>query len=492
MAAVTLTGSGAVSSAGRGFLSSVFFSGRGGTASGGRAFLRLTQPLSGRGGIASGGRLNTGLVSQLTAKAISITDRLASGTPTVLTNSIMREWREELSEAGFGSFVLMHDNALTGSVDWLPNQLVDFYIGSTLAYTILVEQYESVDIDERAEEREQKTQYKGRGHVAVTDRIATYPALGVGHRPIEEDRAFNYTNPAYDDTAWIPATHVATVGEGKTIWVSGLPFALWDEDFPDDTASILWASDGTTTNAGTGDCYFRHQITVPNTGPMKLFAGVDNRGEVFFDGASVMTPGYGNSFKNVEFGFTVISAAFFESVTAGTHYIAATGTNQSSAGNPAGVAWALYETDENGVLGTLIAHSNPVEVVMVEYASEPPGMTPGEAIILCLDEALERQADPLWQEIRDNLTFTDREDSSGNSWPIYADMGTKIGTSLFVLLRELAATYIDFSMTPGSFILNAWIKGGRSTGRNTLYFSPTNPANQATGNLLRLRRSGEA
>src|SRR6185369_1368470 len=118
-----------------------------------------------------------------------------------------------------------------------------------------------------------------------------------------------------------------------------------------------------------------------------------------------------------------------------------------------------YESDALGAIGSLVAHSSAASTVMVEYATEPPGMTPGQAIILCLDEALARESDPLWQEIRDNLNFDEARDSNGDYWPVFADMATKIGTGVYTFLRELAGTYIDFSMSPGGFILNAWTIG---------------------------------
>lgn len=482
MATVTLTGHGDISTAGRGSLGRAL-TGSSRISVGGNAALKLSQVLAGAGAVATGGRINTGLVSALTAKAISISDRLANVSSTVLTDSLNRQWREELSESGSFQFDLMNDNTLTTSITWLPNELVDFYIGSSLAWTGLVESYEAVDIDESNEERAQLTTYRGRGHVALLDRIVIYPALGPYMKPIEEDRPFNWSSPAYDDTSWGTATVLGLVLDALTD-AAGEGFAGIDTGLPDDYVRLLGPAGGTFDFAPIGDCYFREEFTIATSGTYLLYFYCDDEGEFYLDGQLIST------ITGINWlGVTSNTV----DITAGTHLAAAHVANLDPgfADNPLKYGWSLWSINSQGRAGSLV-WSAAEYTKSNEYPASPPGMTPGQAIIVCLDEALARDADPLYQAIRDNLSFDEARDSNGTYWPTFADMATKVGTSLFAFLRELAGTYIDFSMTPGTFELNAYVIGGRSTGRTASFYAPTSTTDPATGNLLRLKRTGES
>lgn len=416
----------------------------------------------------------------ITATLVELSDLV---TPIeTLSLSRARSWRDELNEAGSGELTLQNDDPALPSFA-LPNSLVNFYLAGVLSFTLLLESFFATDIDQ-LEEAAETTVFKGRGHLALLDRILVYPGLGVGKKPIEEDRAFNWTARAYDDSTWVPATLVTTVGDAKTNWDGGDPDVQWDPDFPDDTAEILWASDGTVSAAGVGDCYFRQFVTIPYDGTYALIAAMDNYGEVYPDGVLVVTPGQSES---LEVGFKSRSQVTLE-FTAGSHLIACKCTNAIGvASNPAGQAWAIYEIDALGKLGSLIAHSEAASTVMVEYASEPPGMSPGQAIILAVAEGQARGCLP-------DLAYSFDEvlDTNGDPWPIVADIATKVGTTLLQFLRELSGTYIDFAMAPGTLTLDAYIRGGLGGTPGVNYHSPTDPNDPATGSLLQLTRTGEA
>jgi hypothetical protein len=112
------------------------------------------------------------------------------------------------------------------------------------------------------------------------------------------------------------------------------------------------------------------------------------------------------------------------------------------------------------------------------YPPTPPGMTPGEVIRHAVSEAQARGA---IGEVR--LGFDDRYDSGGNPWPVEGNIATKVGTNLWVFIgEEMAATYVDVSMAPGDFTLQAWGKGKRGRNRGPV-LAAAPPTNPDAGNL---------
>lgn len=411
----------------------------------------------------------------------------------MLDNTRNRGFQENLSEPGSASITFQNDDPDLASMV-PPNTLINFYADGVLAFTMLAETFDAILLDQ-GEEANEATVWAGRGHLALFERALVYPSIGVGRRPIEADRAFNWTAIAYDDSAWIAATSICTVFHAKFnppgdgAWDGGVPEVQWDPTFPDNTALIIWASDGTVSGAGLGDCYFRQTITIPADGNYTLFALIDNYGEVYVDGQLVMSPGQSQA---LEVGFKTTSKITLE-FSAGSHLIAVKGTNAVGTGsNPAGIAWAIFPSDALGNIGSVLDHSSTSSKI-VEYATQPPGMTPGKALLLAIIEAQTRAAGDALAFINLlTVSFDAVHDSAGNPWPVVADIATKVGTTLLQFLRELSGTYIDFYMAPGTLTLDCWMLGGRGTTPGVDYHSPTNPNDANTGNLLHHGEKGEA
>jgi hypothetical protein len=151
--------------------------------------------------------------------------------------------------------------------------------------------------------------------------------------------------------------------------------------------------------------------------------------------------------------------------------------------NPGLTGWSLFRSDNVTVDG-FIAHSDGTAKVAA-YPSQIPGMTPGRVVRLLKEEAQARGV------LMPELGFTDTTDSAGQPWP-YPSISTRVGTDYFTVLREMAATYIDFTMRVGSFTLDMWNLGGQGTTRTVALHPPTSPSDPATSTLHRLERKGES
>lgn len=158
------------------------------------------------------------------------------------------------------------------------------------------------------------------------------------------------------------------------------------------------------------------------------------------------------------------------------------GINQAPGGrpNPGGLIIAIYEQDDEPT--GFITHTNHVWKVAA-YPAEPPGMTVGEVIRRVKAEASRRGND-----LADLLTlkFTDTVDSAGKTWPVVADIASKVGTDYLTFLLELTTKYADLWMAPGTLDLYAWAKGTRSKVRDVTLHAPTDGDDAETGNMYEL------
>lgn len=372
-----------------------------------------------------------------------------------LTGALKPSFEAMLSESGAGSFDLKNDDAAWESFARDGTDVVAVDVLGARRFALLVEQLARKTVDQN-EEVGQVTSFSGRGHLACLSRALVYPALGVDRHPVEEDRQFNWTSPVYDDSGWDASVLIDDVGGAKSDWP--IP---WAEDFPDDTAEILWAPYFLPDFAATGEVYFHQRFTATQAGRHIIFATADNYAEVYIDGALVITVSGNNGF-----GFTHAQQIDVD-LDVGEHLVAIVGTNLPLGGggvNPAGIAWAIYVP---GYPPDLVAHSDASECTIVGYPSEPPGMTPGEVMRLAVEEAQARG------EISYvTLGFDDTNDSNGNPWPVVADIATKVGTDLLTFFREIAGTYVDLYMPPDGYELRAYNIDERGTSSGVEFAAP--------------------
>lgn len=396
-------------------------------------------------------------------------------------------WRSEINEAGTGSITFQNDDPALALVT-LPTSVVLFYVDGVFAFALRLASYDALDFDDREEAAEQTT-FTGPGLGGLADFIEIFPTGGVGHWPIQEDVKFDWTHPAYDDSdpGWVAATAVATVESAQTDWPNGGVAGFeWDAEFPDPaTVDILWSDDGDDSNAPPGDRYIRQPYTLGTGGKHQVLATADNLGEFNNDGQLILTPGQE---VNTNLSGWTKAATYVLDLGVGSHLMAVKVTNLEGASlNPAGQAWALYPQDSNGQLGTRAAASSAA-TALVWSGGEPPGVTPGWAIGLVCDEYEARAGMSLFDR-----SFDDVNDSNGNPWSLAVDISTKVFTKLGMFLRELSATYIDWSITldvdTGRPVLNCWRIGESGVTPGVTYQRATD--DETTGNLNFRKRSGE-
>lgn len=357
-----------------------------------------------------------------------------------LASAKTRHFEDALNDPGAGSIVFQNDDADLALVTF--QSFVSFTLYGVLAFTMVCEGYDR-PVLAPGEEAEQVTTWSGRGHLAILERALVYPAFGPNAFPIQDTREFGWISDFYDDTGWVTPTEVTTVATAKTSWP--LP---WDNAFPDDGAKVLWASDGTLTSATAGHCWFRGIFEVtPSNIFATVFLAADNGAQLYIDGVQLIDTG-------TDVGKT-FSATLALSV--GFHIAAVHCVNLPGSGdNPAGFAFAVYETDASGNLLALVGDSNATLWKMVEYSDDPPPVTVGQVVNAMLDEAEARGFMALTR------TWADALDTAGVAWPVNASLVASVGADLLTVLREFSAQgHIDFSMTPGALELNLWLKGTR-------------------------------
>lgn len=394
-----------------------------------------------------------------------------------------QRWQETLSEPGSGSLVVANDDALLTTVRAAladAGCVVRCDLHGVAAFAWLVNEVNH-DAISPEEESGQVTSLTGPGTLAVLEEALVFPSRGPDTWPIEEDRLFSWPAVDYDDSWWITATELGTDvtgGDPDYDWVLAA-------DWPDTSSRWLWARRALDNydQPGSGYCYFRQTFTVPaDVRQVTVFLAADDIAVLYFDGVQTMETDYLGS------GPWGIKQANVD-VTPGTHVIAMEVRNGWGPGfveepgtyNPAGVLCSVHASNAQAGVdpSPLVVTDRTWKIV--EYPDRPPGMTPGEVIRHCVEEA---QARGVINDL--TLAFSDDVDSAGEPWPEYGDISTKVGTDLLTFVRELAATYVDVWMEPASLRLWAWKQGGRGFGAGATFAPPTDPASPASGNLTDL------
>lgn len=391
----------------------------------------------------------------LEAITATVYRRAAPNVPIrVLSDAHSRRWLDELNEPGSASVVLQNDDPDLSDIE--DDDLIRFELYGWSAFTMLARDFDRQSIAQN-EEVDETTTVSGPGHLAILEEAVVYPSRGCDVKPVEEDRLFNWAGVDYDDTDWDTASQIAAYGGGK-YWVDendalAIPsLDLW----PVASGAVWMWGEGNDEHAAEGTCYFRSEFVVTG-GHITIFLCADDRANLYFDGQLIMSTDNGNATP------ADVQTAAIE-CTPGTHLIAIEGTNAADdpeltpgTHNPAGVLCAVYPTDAVGNLSSvspLLVSSAAWKVS--SYPGYPPGMTPGEVLRICVEEAQARGG-----LVGVTYTFTDDVDSEGVPWPEVGDIATKVGTDYMTFFRELSATYIDLWMAPHALELHAWVMGGR-------------------------------
>ncbi len=363
-------------------------------------------------------------------------------------------WEEQLSAAGAGSVTIMNDLDQPEL-----GEIVVMTLEGIPVWSMICEDFDRVMVAPNEESREE-TVWSGRGIMAEWARALTYPVLGLGSKPKQRDRVFDWTDFYFDDFYWVGSVIVATVAEAAVSW----PGAVWADDqgnysLPNGDTIIAGAPGDTITTADLGDRFFRQFVDVPAADEFFLFWGGDDTFTLYIDGCLIVDVDTNQNFTNR-------NMTQIEELTPGTHLFAWKVSNLNRAdpaANPTGGAWELYIP---GYPLEYVASSRSSECVVLgptELAAtgdNPPGMTPGNAIRLWFEAAQARGCLPGW-----TLGFNDLLDTAGALWSVepppivFPRISTKVLTDGLTFLYEIAATYIDVRADPVQRVLYAWVKG---------------------------------
>lgn len=405
------------------------------------------------------------IVPPITARII---DRSTWATIVDLDQSWGRTWENVLNEPGGGELAVDNtdpDLSLLGDDD-----LILFELHGHADFVLM-----PGDIDRQTiapnEEVDQATTIAGPGHLAVLEEAVVYPSRGVGVRPVQTDRPFNWTSPEYDDSWWDTSTVVAT---GTTPWWYGV--GSWPGGLSGILGAWMWSTDGDSTYAPAGDVFFRRDFTVTTAGLYAFVFLADDRAHIYLDGQRIIeTRNWTNSDGD--------TASVDIELSAGVHTVAMWAQNNPGepGNNPAAVRGVVALRNLDGTLGTVVLGTDATWQC-IAYPIFLVGMTPGEVIRVCVEEAQARGA-----LAGLTLTFTDEVDSDGQPWPLWADVSTKVGTDYLTFFGELTNSYIDMWMSPSGFELWAWVKNTRGDAVDVTLAAPTDTSDPTSGLLLDLR-----
>lgn len=361
-----------------------------------------------------------------------------------LSGSFNRRIQLARNDVGSGSLDLLNDDPTLALVQ--DNDYVELSVNGTPVGGFIVKEIGAKLLDS-GEESDEVTTLAGPGQMLVLEWARTYPARGIGALPEANIRLFDWTAPEFViDANWDPATEVVTVLEAQG---GDWPTQPFGEGFPGDSgAYMIWDETGNTSGVGVdgGSCYARKEVTLTG-GRYGFFGLIDNQGQVYVDGQSIMEISYLD-------GYHKVTAAFVE-LSSGAHTIAIHGNNIDNE-NPAGIALAVYVVDANNTPTTLVAITDS-SWDLYGYAPSPPGMTVGEALHIWTDEAQDRGAITFLTP-----TFTTSDDSNSDAWPEVADLSTRTWGDGLTFLGELVNRYVDSRVTP-DFDWHVWAKGAGGT-----------------------------
>ena len=396
--------------------------------------------------------------------APSFTDLTVKVGTTELDESFSRSFRDELT--GPGSFRLSFANDDPDLPDF--DDVVRFNIAGVPRFAGVVEAKDVVTFDP-GENVAKVTQVSGRGSLALLDSGLVEPVRGLGATPVEITRTFSWPSLDFDGSAWPNSKRIRRT-DVRTLRT---PHRYSPEWWPDPTSWWVWAdrSDVSEMDAPIGTCLFRHEFTTAADYTVAIFVAQDNSGFVWLDGAKIVDP------ESDRASYTVGRRVEVD-ISTGDHVLAAQVYNTGRGG---GLNFTIWTVDEDGLLDTMIEHSD-YNVKCLGYPPTIPGFTAGRAIRIAVEEA---QARDELQGVA--LGFSDLVDSDGQAWDTTPEIIVEVGRSVMEMVKSLSDWLIDVQMAPGASVLRAWNWGTRGGTPGITIAATTNPT---TSEVLELSHSG--
>lgn len=381
-------------------------------------------------------------------------DGSVSATGTA-ASAIDPSYTEVLSEPGSGSVTFQNDDPLLAALAMDGRDLLQFRVDDVPVWVMWPDPAKIISIAQ-GEGAAEQTILSGPGHLALLDKMRVYPpgefTDDIGPLPFVRERFYNWTTFDFDESTWDDAKEILLVGYAKATWP--IP---WAEDFPDDNVLIIWADNplGNTSDylsADEGRCRFRYKFTPPEEGIYRALLTADNDAKLYIDSALVGETDTFTSTTQIDF-----------SLSADEHIIALDVHNGAWLpgldSGPGGVALKIYEVTLAGLVSVTYTFSG---YQVLAYQDDPPGVTPGYAYGLFLDEGQARGVLPLLDRDWDATL-----DSNGTPWDEVADVSTGVNTGGLDFLRQMCGTYFDARMDPdlsAGLVLHLYGEMGTSSG----------------------------
>jgi len=374
-----------------------------------------------------------------------------------------RTFFDHLSDTGAFKFKIGLEDPVLALIDY--DDKIILKLDGSVRFGGVVETLDENPVDQ-GEEAAEVSVVGGRGNALQLDWAKVYPEFGITRRTPDQ-RPFDWTASAFDDSAWAAAVSIQTGQSSDGPW-PGNP-----DGWPDAAARWLWsqAMDGSMA-APNGDAYFRRpfSLSAPEAGRFAIFITADDGYELWIDGARIsgeLTAFMFNSTRRVDVD-----------LDAGDHIMAIHGRNEF--GGAAGVIMTMLRTTNGGRdLGVVVLHTD-VSWKAIGYPPQAPGMTPGRIMRVLTEEAIARG---MWaNDAGMTLAFSDTVDSAGIAWGASINPTFAVGATYLDVLRQIAEFGFDWHMDPTMNTLRLWNGEGIGTDAVTVLARSVN--------LLSLTRQG--
>lgn len=369
-----------------------------------------------------------------------------AGSPLrTFTEDVGRSLRVARSAEGSWAVSIPHDSDDAGFV--LTNRWVKFRLDGQVVQSGRIRAYDQ-DTIAQGEEAAEDLALSGPGLLATLRDAIVFPHEQTG-RLARDTRFFNFASPDYpDEASWAAAVELYQQGDPAT----SLPGVTVPQDWPDPDAWWIWGTNydlSDPTPQAIGDCYFRTSIVLADEGDYAFFITADDGYELWVDGVLLAAQTEAFIWRQ--------TYRIDQFLDAGTHTIAIKGTNMDRPASPttnhAGVLFAMYSTTAGGELGVLQLHSDDTWACLA-YPASPPGFTPGEIMVILLQEAFDRGALQVW-----SWSFSGSLDSNGDAWAGEVDVSFRFSDKVLDALNKLAETWVDFAADPDTIELDMVVKG---------------------------------